>query len=643
MNSISILLFSIFLFTTTVLGRVVLQNDPYTIAVQEEPLDPQGDYLLSWNVDLAKGEVTFEVEAITTGYVGFGISPTGSMAGADIFIAGVNEDKTTYAFDMHGQPNQNGAPIPDAENNWQLLEATEDETKTHLKFSRLLNTCDDEDYPISNDTVRIIWSIGATDDLLQHATRGTKSLNLLMPNEEDFNPDEFQKWDFLSNLTMPKDDTTYWCTVHKAPELNETHHVIAFEAVLESQLAKDHTHHFILYKCITPEGSSADELFGEFVGQPGESCYLPSEQQTLPTEHCLGHFLFVWATGGRRMVFPEDVGYPIPDKVGENSYYMLEIHYDNPKLLENQTFVTGGRLLYTDNLRKIEAGLLTVAHSTHVTLTIPPNQENYIVAGQCGSECTDWGIPDENGIQVFNSLLHSHLSGQKIKLRHFRGEEELPWFDFDDHYDFNFQQSKPLIETKQILKKDHLTVECTYNNKWNNGSIVVGGLSTREEMCMAFLWYYPKLDFETCGSRYNTRKHFQELGVTNYTGEGGGVSKYTIVEPLELAGTYEGSMSTKFNWTEDIIREFERNHRYGVQDATCHGSINTMPTRPVQFPVDVYKYVPEDVCAREAEEPTTTPTITTTPGGGGGAGRSGMNAGFIFMCFGILSVMSFQS
>jgi len=95
---------------------------------------------------------------------------------------------------------------------------------------------------------------------------------------------------------------------------------------------------------------------------------------------------------------------------------------------------------------------------THVSLTIPPNQTDYVVAGQCASDCTDWGITENEGINVFNSLLHSHLSGQKIKLRHFRGEEELPWFDFDNHYDFNFQQSKPLIESKKIMKKDHLTI-----------------------------------------------------------------------------------------------------------------------------------------------------------------------------------------
>jgi len=50
---------------------------------------------------------------------------------------------------MHGPPNINGPPIKDAHDDWELIEAREDQTKTYLKFSRDLNTCDTEDYPIS--------------------------------------------------------------------------------------------------------------------------------------------------------------------------------------------------------------------------------------------------------------------------------------------------------------------------------------------------------------------------------------------------------------------------------------------------------------------------------------------------------------
>lgn len=50
------------------------------------------------------------------------------------------------------------------------------------------------------------------------------------------------------------------------------------------------------------------------------------------------------------------------------------------------------------------------------------------------------------------------LIGRKIKTRHFRGNQELPWVDFDDHYDFNYQQNKPLLSHVNVQRGDHVTV-----------------------------------------------------------------------------------------------------------------------------------------------------------------------------------------
>lgn len=62
-----------------------------------EQLDHEGRVLLGWTVNTDEGTITFEVEAETHGYVGIGISPTGSMTGADIFIAGVHDNGSSYS------------------------------------------------------------------------------------------------------------------------------------------------------------------------------------------------------------------------------------------------------------------------------------------------------------------------------------------------------------------------------------------------------------------------------------------------------------------------------------------------------------------------------------------------------------------
>jgi len=66
-------------------------------AKQFEQLDDAGKVNLSWELNAEQTEITFELWAETPGYVGFGISPQGGMAGADIFIAGVYSNGTAYS------------------------------------------------------------------------------------------------------------------------------------------------------------------------------------------------------------------------------------------------------------------------------------------------------------------------------------------------------------------------------------------------------------------------------------------------------------------------------------------------------------------------------------------------------------------
>jgi len=62
-----------------------------------ENLDFSGRIVLSWELGEDKSAINFELWARTWGYVGFGISPHGGMAGADILIAGVAPDGTPYS------------------------------------------------------------------------------------------------------------------------------------------------------------------------------------------------------------------------------------------------------------------------------------------------------------------------------------------------------------------------------------------------------------------------------------------------------------------------------------------------------------------------------------------------------------------
>ncbi len=52
-------------------------------------------------------------------------------------------------------------------------------------FSRKLNTCDNEDIAITNDTLKLIWSYGIEDQISYHGSnRGALSVNLIDPPSE---------------------------------------------------------------------------------------------------------------------------------------------------------------------------------------------------------------------------------------------------------------------------------------------------------------------------------------------------------------------------------------------------------------------------------------------------------------------------
>ena len=60
-------------------------------------LDQDSNYRLSWTYDAAEQKMTFDLQAKTTGWIGFGISPyTGQMPGSDVIIGWVDKSGKAY-------------------------------------------------------------------------------------------------------------------------------------------------------------------------------------------------------------------------------------------------------------------------------------------------------------------------------------------------------------------------------------------------------------------------------------------------------------------------------------------------------------------------------------------------------------------
>lgn len=88
-----------------------------------------------------------------------------------------------------------------------------------------------------------------------------------------------------------------------------------------------------------------------------------------------------YSYGGSAQYLPDHVGIPF-----QQSYYMLEIHYENP-YRESFSDRSGFRIHYTKNLRRYDAGIMISGITISDTQLIPPRQKLFKNIGICGPSC----------------------------------------------------------------------------------------------------------------------------------------------------------------------------------------------------------------------------------------------------------------
>lgn len=106
---------------------------------------------------------------------------------------------------------------------------------------------------------------------------------------------------------------------------------------------------------------------------------------------------------------PQDVGMPIAED-HETTYFLFEIHYDNPELMSGKYDSSGLRLFYTRQIRPLDADTATMGSVVDYRLLIPPRQEAVTVAGHCHPNCFRNKMPS-TGLKVIASLPHAHKHG----------------------------------------------------------------------------------------------------------------------------------------------------------------------------------------------------------------------------------------
>lgn len=298
----------------------------------------------------------------------------------------------------------------------------------------------------------------------------------------------------------------------------------------------------------------------------------PSTNGPLPTHFCTELYLG-WALGGRSFFNPPHVGFPLGQS--PNEYYMVQLHYDNPQMQPNVLVDVRIDVFYTNKLRKHDAGMMGISHDIPglaPSLIVPPATQNHRIFGHCSPQCTQRMLP-VTGINVFAGILHSHTAGRRLRLRHFSRKDpnnEQPWVLYDDNYSNNYQQFRHLHQERKVLRGDQLTAECTYDTTGSNGS-VVGGYSTKQEMCIVFIVYYNKIwDYNMCRSEIVSDEFRQRfIGVRNVTWVESQLD-WVVTENGKFTGLTVQQISDNYiNWDGRLQHELQRFHESHPHAGKC--------------------------------------------------------------------------
>lgn len=277
--------------------------------------------------------------------------------------------------------------------------------------------------------------------------------------------------------------------------------MLQYEPLIDGDVSASKLQHIVLYEC------QENVKLAKLAEQGGHQCYEPGSQPLACTA-----VVATWSRGSEGFSFPPEAGYPLePSTI---RYYVMETHYSTP--IEGNMGLpfdsSGLRLYYTPDLRRHDAGVISVGMDPNWRHIIPPGQQRVVSSGHCVGECTRQAFPN-NGINVFAVVMRTHKIGKQVSLRHVRAGVEQPPVASDDNVDSEYQEYRRLAAPVKILPGDHLIAECTYNSS-GRSAITLGGLTSREETCLVVGLYYPKQkELTACHSLPSLPTVLHSLGI----------------------------------------------------------------------------------------------------------------------------------
>lgn len=449
----------------------------------------QPEYELAWNYN--DDDIVFKLTVETTGWVMFGLSPSLSSEGAEVFVVMKNSNGSIEirdAFISVGKLNFNVKKIS------EMLFYSQSNDATTVIVKRPIQLCTNETQDTKSNLLDVklvnyvIFSWGVnykdnndpnfiTDNL------GTTCLPLISTvNEKMTEENDVEIVQFHDNFIMPNNQNSYHhCTIDTLPkEYFATYrHMIKYEIVIPPEIQK-YVYEITLYKCSSRVVNSVNL----------EQMPYPFECQTQSINEICDRISLIWLKGGNLIVqLPSDFGHKFgkPSKRAENILYNLNVHYVN---INNDLDVKGKvsvRLHMTKNIRKNEYRILKLGMNESPSgIILPPKYVSLKVQGMATNDIMNI-LASSGKTKIFASSSNTRSLGKEVGIKLVRNGEVIDNFGQNDYYNHNYKFinfHKPIT----VEADDEILFSCNYQTLQRR-LFTTGGVSYDDEICNHYLYY----------------------------------------------------------------------------------------------------------------------------------------------------------
>ena len=491
----------VLLFVVNVRGcDLILDNPSNEVTVSKDKMT------FKWKVNNVDN--TIDILLHSSGLVGgssaswfaFGLSEAGGMLGADIVsvefgssgsVSVVDRYVPWVAFPLEQPPRP--YPVADTQQDWELVCGESLENSVTAVVRRELKTSDEEqDREFVSGSVSVIYAWGDGALGYHGANRRSIKVNILsdkLSSVDAFVPPADADGSFVKGFSPGYEllpiRTQYVCQVH---DVGTTPlHIVAAEQVNSmNEVYGPYVHHVLVHAC----GNDLDALHAlelyEDGAFPCQSRNLKAHGKTPSGLAPCSSLIYGGASRSQPFVVPDEAGILIGSDL---RYIVVEVHLDNPKLDTGVTVTEVARFHTTSTLRPSNAGSMVVGDPLIQLRRIPGGQTRMHFETTCPSGCTKM-FPAER--HVFSSFLHMHQFGRTIwtSLMKYDDHKLLSKNIYDNREFWNFGfQGLTMVDKITISPGDQINTHCIFDTT-KTGDVMFG-ISSSDEMCMSYLFYYP--------------------------------------------------------------------------------------------------------------------------------------------------------